>query len=241
LNPALTRDARHPATVAAEDVAAGVTGRRVRRVVEVSTWPVRVRDVVGVQKVTLFSIVAVVGCTGACADTAVLAQFRRRAAGALNPWAGSTRQVGVAEDVDSDFSAYAGARLGALRRSAYLLCGDWHKAEDLAQTTLVKLYVAWPRVRRAESVDAYARATLVRAFLDDGRRRWRGERPTRDLPDTPTPDPSAAWSDRLDLVRALARLPARMRAVIVLRCWDDLSIAETARALDCSEGTPKGR
>jgi RNA polymerase sigma-70 factor (sigma-E family) len=149
--------------------------------------------------------------------------------------------VSVAEDSDSDFSAYAAARLGALRRSAYLLCGDWHKAEDYTQTTLVKLYVAWARVRRAESVDAYARATLARVFLDDGRRRWRGERPTSDLPDTPVPDASATTSERLDLARALARLPARMRAVIVLRCWDDLSIAETARALDCSEGTVKSQ
>ena len=147
----------------------------------------------------------------------------------------------MAKDADSDFSTYAGARLGALRRSAYLLCGDWHKAEDLAQTTLVKLYAAWPRVRRAESVDAYARATLVRAFLDDGRRRWRGERPTGDLPDAPAPDPSDAWGDRLDLARALARLPPRMRAVIVLRCWDDLSIAETARGLACSAGTVKSQ
>jgi RNA polymerase sigma-70 factor (sigma-E family) len=149
--------------------------------------------------------------------------------------------VDVAEDLDSDFSAYAAARLGALRRSAYLLCGDWHKAEDLTQTALVKLYVAWARVRRAGSVDAYARATLVRVFLDDGRRRWRGERPTGDLPETPVPDPTGASSDRVDLARALARLPARMRAVIVLRCWDDLSIAETARALDCSEGTVKSQ
>jgi RNA polymerase sigma-70 factor (sigma-E family) len=149
--------------------------------------------------------------------------------------------VDVAEDLDSDFSAYAAARLGALRRSAYLLCGDWHRAEDFAQTTLVKLYVAWARVRRAESVDAYARATLVRVFLDDGRRRWRGERPTGDLPETPVPDPAGALTERLDLARALARLPARMRAVIVLRCWDDLSIAETARALDCSEGTVKSQ
>jgi RNA polymerase sigma-70 factor (sigma-E family) len=147
----------------------------------------------------------------------------------------------VADEPDSDFSAYAAARLGILRRSAYLLCGDWHKAEDLTQTTLVKLYVAWSRVRRAESVDAYARAVLARVFLDDGRRRWRGERPTGDLPDTAVPDPSGASSQRLDLVRALARLPTRMRAVIVLRCWDDLSIAETARALDCSEGTVKSQ
>jgi RNA polymerase sigma-70 factor (sigma-E family) len=149
--------------------------------------------------------------------------------------------VGVTEDLDGDFSAYAAARLGALRRSAYLLCGDWHKAEDIAQTTLVKLYVAWARVRRAESIDAYARATLARVYLDDGRRRWRGERPTGNLPDTAVPDPSGASSQRLDLARALARLPPRMRAVIVLRCWDDLSIAETARALDCSEGTVKSQ
>ncbi|MEN3360136.1 MAG: hypothetical protein V7637_4118, partial [Mycobacteriales bacterium] len=107
--------------------------------------------------------------------------------------------------------------------------------------TLVKLYVAWARVRRAESVDAYARATLVRAFLDEGRRRWRGERPTGELPDPPAPDPTGTWSDRLDLTRALAALPPRMRAVIVLRCWDDLSVAETARAMDCSEGTVKSQ
>jgi RNA polymerase sigma-70 factor (sigma-E family) len=142
-------------------------------------------------------------------------------------------------DRDGEFTAYVAVRLRPLRRSAYLLCGDWHRAEDLAQSALTKAYLAWPRVRRADNVDGYVRTVLVRTFLEEERRLWRRERPAAAPPDRPTADPAAAADARVDLVRALATLPARQRAAVVLRCWEDLPVAAVARALDCSEGTVK--
>jgi RNA polymerase sigma-70 factor (sigma-E family) len=142
---------------------------------------------------------------------------------------------------DEEFTAYVAARAGALRRSAYLLCGDWHRAEDLVQSALTKVYLAWGRVSRADNVEGYVRTMLVRTYLDEQRRRWRQELPTGDAIDGDGPDQSDRTAARLDLVRALGTLPARQRAVVVLRCWEDLPIAEVARALDCSEGTVKSQ
>jgi RNA polymerase sigma-70 factor (sigma-E family) len=140
---------------------------------------------------------------------------------------------------DEEFTAYVAARVRLLRRSAYLLCGDWHRAEDLTQSALTKVYVSWARVSRADNVDGYVRTLLVRTYLDEERRRWRRERPTDELPEDATPDPGDRTEERLDLARALAALPPRQRAAVVLRCWEDLSIAQVAAALDCSEGTVK--
>lgn len=142
---------------------------------------------------------------------------------------------------DEEFTVYVAARVRQLRRSAYLLCGDWHRAEDLTQSALAKIYVAWAKVRRADNVDGYVRTVLVRTFLDEQRRHWRREQPTGESVDSVRPDPSSGTDSRVDLVRALAALPARQRAAVVLRCWEDLSIAEVARTLDCSEGTVKSQ
>jgi RNA polymerase sigma-70 factor (sigma-E family) len=142
---------------------------------------------------------------------------------------------------DEEFTAYVAARARLLRRSAYLLCGDWHRAEDLTQSALTKVYLAWPRVRRADNVDGYVRRVLVRTYLDEQRRRWRKEQPTGDWVDTAGPDPTPAADQRLDLLRALAALPPRQRAAVVLRCWEDLPIAEVALTMDCSEGTVKSQ
>lgn len=142
---------------------------------------------------------------------------------------------------DEEFTAYVAARARLLRRSAYLLCGDWHRAEDLTQSALTKVYLAWPKVRRAENVDGYVRTVLVRTYLDEQRRQWRREQPTGEPPEAAGPDPSGGRDTRIDLVRALATLPPRQRAAVVLRCWEDLPIAEVARTLDCSEGTVKSQ
>jgi RNA polymerase sigma-70 factor (sigma-E family) len=142
---------------------------------------------------------------------------------------------------DDEFTAYVAARARLLRRSAYLLCGDWHRAEDLTQSALTKVYLAWSRVRRADNVDAYVRQVLVRTYLDEQRRRWRSEQLSGETLDGLRPDPAAASDQRLDLLRALATLPPRQRAAVVLRCWEDLPITEVARALDCSEGTVKSQ
>ncbi|MEU4738954.1 SigE family RNA polymerase sigma factor [Actinosynnema sp. NPDC023658] len=141
-------------------------------------------------------------------------------------------------DRDREFDEYVDARALVMRRTAYLLCGDWHRAEDLVQTALTKLYVAWPRVRRDISPDAYARKVLVRAAIDDSRRAFRRRETVVDeVPDTRVPD---ATSD-FDVRRALASLPAGQRATVVLRYWEDLSVKETARLLGRTEGTVKSQ
>ena len=140
-------------------------------------------------------------------------------------------------DWERDFADFVAARSRLLCTTAYLLCGDWHRAEDHAQTALTKLYLAWRRIDRRESVDAYARKVLVRTVLDEHRRPWRRERATAELPEHPGPADLA--DDRVDLLAALARLPGRQRAVVVLRYWGDLGIGETAEALGISEGTVK--
>src|SRR5882762_710947 len=82
-----------------------------------------------------------------------------------------------------DFREFVSARQGALRRTAYLLCGDWHHAQDLTQQALAKLYVAWPRVRAVEAVDSYARQVLVRTYIDEVRRHRHREFAVAELPD----------------------------------------------------------
>jgi RNA polymerase sigma-70 factor (sigma-E family) len=144
------------------------------------------------------------------------------------------------EDWERDFAAYVEGRRMTLRATAYLLCGDWHAADDLTQTALTRLYLVWRRIDRIRNVDAYARQVLVRAYLDERRRPWRRERSSADPPDAPViHDLPAAVDERLSLDAVLRRLPARQRAVLVLRYWCDLDVRATAEALGISEGTVK--
>jgi RNA polymerase sigma-70 factor (sigma-E family) len=136
------------------------------------------------------------------------------------------------------FRGFALSRRPALRRTAFLLCGDWHQADDLVQTALVKLYVAWPRVRAGEP-HAYVHQILVRCFLDERRRPWRRESLV-EIADHGGPA-ERPHEDLLDLRAALARLPRRQRATLLLRFWLDLSVAQTADALGCSQGTVKSQ
>jgi RNA polymerase sigma-70 factor (sigma-E family) len=139
---------------------------------------------------------------------------------------------------EAAYVEFATSRRDQLRRIAYGMCGDWHRADDLVQTTLVKLYVAWPRVARSGSEDAYARKILLNAAIDASRRPATRERPTDLLPETPAPAPLSV-EDRTSLVAALQTLPAQQRATVLLRHWLDLSVAETAAELGISEGTVK--
>jgi RNA polymerase sigma-70 factor (sigma-E family) len=150
----------------------------------------------------------------------------------------SPRVVAVTgPDWEREFAEYVAARSRLLCTTAYLLCGDWHRAEDHTQTALTKLYLAWRRIDRRDPVDAYARKVLVRTVLDERRRPWRREHAAARLPEVPgPPDPA---DDRIDLLAALARLPARQRAAVVLRYWADLDVAATAAALGVTEGTVK--
>jgi RNA polymerase sigma-70 factor (sigma-E family) len=145
----------------------------------------------------------------------------------------------VERDHEREFTAYVAGRQEALRRSAYLLCRDFHRADDLVQATITKLFVAWRKVRRADSVDAYAHTVLVRTFLDEQRRGWWRVR----LHGRPPEQAAAVVDDstRLTIQDALTRLAPRQRAVLVLRFYQDLSVEQTATALGCSAGTVKSQ
>jgi RNA polymerase sigma-70 factor (sigma-E family) len=139
---------------------------------------------------------------------------------------------------DEEFTQFVVARGPSLRRTAYLMTGQWADAEDLTQTALSRLYLAWPRVR-LEGAEGYARTILARALVDARSRFWHRERPTADLPE------SAGLADlaeeRVDLGRALALLPTSQRVVLVLRFWDDLTVQEVSEVLQVSPGTVKSR
>ncbi len=139
---------------------------------------------------------------------------------------------------DDEFTEFVAARGAALRRTAYLMTGDWHAAEDLTQTALARLYVAWPRIRR-EGAEAYTRTILARSLIDARRRFWHRERLTDELIDTPGLDHDV--EDRMDLGRALSSLPTPQRVVLVLRFWEDMAVEEVAHVLDVSPGTVKSR
>jgi RNA polymerase sigma-70 factor (sigma-E family) len=138
---------------------------------------------------------------------------------------------------EDDFEAYVTVAWPRLLRSAWLLTGDWHRAEDLVQTVLARAYGRWHRIRTG-SPDAYLRAMVATTYLTWWRRRWRGEIPVADLPESPdnrTPDIELRHS----LALALARLPRQQRAVLMLRYHGDLTEASTAEALGISVGTVK--
>lgn len=133
-------------------------------------------------------------------------------------------------------------RLEPLRVTAYLLCRNWHTADDLVSITIGKLYRHWPRVRSMDHVDAYVRGMLTNAWLDERRRPWRREKVTDELPERTDPAlPQAALADREVLLDLLAQLPARRRAVVVLRFYCDLSVEQTAEVLGISTGTVKSQ
>ncbi|POX51507.1 SigE family RNA polymerase sigma factor [Streptomyces sp. Ru71] len=139
-----------------------------------------------------------------------------------------------------EYAEFAAVRAGHLYRAACLLtAGDTHLAEDLVQETLGRIYVRWGRVYRADNPAAYAQTVLTRTFLAHRRRRSSGERATDVLPET-----AYASGDtplRLTLLDALARLPAKDRAVVVLRYWEDRSVQETADALGASSAAVRTR
>lgn len=141
-------------------------------------------------------------------------------------------------DRETAYVDFVQARQTHLRRIAYSLCGDWHIAEDLLQIALVKLYLAWPRVRRDGHEEAYARRIIVRASIDNHRRAHHRERPGLDGIDRAAPD-RFSTEDRHELIDALQELPEMQRKVVVLRHWLGMSVAETAAELNITEGTVK--
>lgn len=144
-------------------------------------------------------------------------------------------------DRDGAFADYFRSRSSAMRGTAFLLCGDWHRAEDIVQTSFVKLYRVWNRVAGRDKVDAYTRQILVRTFLDETRRGFfHRERPTDEHTERFAPV-AGSVEDRMVLLHALTGVAPRQRAVLVLRFWEDLSIEDTAKALNCSVGTVKSQ
>lgn len=141
---------------------------------------------------------------------------------------------------DAEFTEYVQARLGWLRRVAYLLCQDWHRADDLVQAVVTRLYVRWGQARSADQIDGYVRAMLVREFLAERRSGWsRRVTLARRVPDAP--GPALDFDTALDMRSALVLLPPRQRATLVLRFYCDLTVDQAAQALGCSPGTVKSQ
>jgi len=137
------------------------------------------------------------------------------------------------------FDEYVAARSGRLLGTSYLLTRDHGLAEDLLQTALTKAWFAWSRIDG--DPEPYVRKVLVNTYASWWRRKWSGEHPTEDVPETGRPDHAGPSAAAHDLWQAMGRLPRRQRAVLVLRYFEDLTEAETARILDCAVGTVKSQ
>lgn len=143
---------------------------------------------------------------------------------------------------EQEFEEFAHARATQLYRSAWLLCGSHHQAEDLVQETLAKVYAKWRRpFGRIDNPAAYAQTTLTRTFLSGRRRRSNDERSYADVPDRPIADPAHSTDVRLTLHEVLAELAPPDRAVLVLRYLEDLSVDDVAARMGVSPGAVRSR
>ena len=141
---------------------------------------------------------------------------------------------------DTEFTEFVAARMPALRRIAYLLCQDWHRADDLVQIAITRLYANWHRASVMDHTEAYVRTILVRQYLSERRSGWA----RRVSLDGVVPEQAGAQPDRdaaLDIRAALAGLPPRQRATIVLRFYCDLTVDQAADVLGCTPGTVKSQ
>ncbi|MEU8327585.1 SigE family RNA polymerase sigma factor [Micromonospora sp. NPDC048839] len=145
-------------------------------------------------------------------------------------------------DAEREFVEYVSARLPSLHRTAFLMCGDAHLADDVVQQTITALYVHWRKVSRADNVDAYVHRMLVHKLVDEKRLSWSKVRLSGSTPEPERPVlPHDEVAERDSLVAALAHLPRGQRTVLVLRFLCDLSLADTAAAMGCSEGNVKSQ
>jgi RNA polymerase sigma-70 factor (sigma-E family) len=140
--------------------------------------------------------------------------------------------------LDSEFAASVLSSQRRLRRVAYLVCGDFHRAEDIVQTALAQVYARWDRIRREDGPEGYAHRAVVNAAIDERRRPWRREHATGFLPDRVAPADDGITPA---VLAALATLPRRQRAVVVLRYVEDLDVEQTAALLGISTGTVKSQ
>jgi len=141
--------------------------------------------------------------------------------------------------LEGEYVEYVAARLPVLRRVAYQLTGDAHRGDDVVQQTITRLYVHWRRARDADNLDAYVHTMLVRVFLDEKRLGWSRVHLVDAVPEAPAAP--ADPDDRTVLRAALAQVPPRQRAVLVLRFLHDHPVDEVARILNCSPGTVKSQ
>lgn len=144
-------------------------------------------------------------------------------------------------DTEAEFTAFVAARSTALLRLAHLLAGDRQHGEDLLQQALTKVYLRWQRIRDPQAAEAYAQRVLVTTVASWRRRRWHGEHPSDVLPERLATDNTGDVDERLRVWRAITALPARQRAVVVLRYYEDLSEAEIAALLGVTAGTVKSQ
>jgi RNA polymerase sigma-70 factor (sigma-E family) len=142
---------------------------------------------------------------------------------------------------DEEFREFARNRASPLHHSAYLLCGDWHLAQDLVQDTLVKAYRHWPRVKQADSPDAYVRRILLNEARDRWRRRESAVPVARFATEPVAADATDEIARRAGLLQALLALPLQQRATVVLRYLEGMTERETAALLGCSQGTVKSQ
>ena len=142
---------------------------------------------------------------------------------------------------EHEYVEYVSARLPALRRLAFALSGDAGRADDLVQQTITTLYVKWQRAATATHLDGYVRTMLVRTFVDERRLAWARVRLLRETPEPLPPAGGSGIEDRQVVRVALARLPRRQQAVLVLRFFYDLPVDEVAAMLGCSAGTVKSQ
>jgi RNA polymerase sigma-70 factor (sigma-E family) len=138
------------------------------------------------------------------------------------------------------FARFVAERERSLQRTAWLLTADWALAEDLVQTSLVRAWPHWERIRRRDDPEIYVRRVMVNTWLSWRRRKWRGERASERVPDNPAPgDLAAEVTARVAVREALGTLTDRQRTVVVLRVFDDLTEVQAAGVLGCSVGTVK--
>jgi RNA polymerase sigma-70 factor (sigma-E family) len=140
----------------------------------------------------------------------------------------------VRRQAEADFLGWVSASRDGLRKTAFLLCGDWFLADDLVQDTLTRLYGVWGRVAGSGDPGPYTRRIMMNLYADHRRRAERREVPSSEVPDRAVDQPNSVDGDRDRLMAALARVPRGQRAVLVLRYWEDLSIEQTAQALGTS-------
>jgi RNA polymerase sigma-70 factor (sigma-E family) len=140
-----------------------------------------------------------------------------------------------------EFTSFVLSAQPSLRRTAFLMCGDWQLASDYVQEAFIRVYRHWPRLRGEAEARAYARKAVVSAVIDAKRRRSSTEVPVDEVRDVGGPDDAERSADRELLARCLAQVPARQRACLVLRYYDDLSVSEVATVLAISEGTVKSQ